>query len=253
MHNLPTQKYYTGTSGLLLPVRNKLAYPEEFKERSRLCFYGSLMNSIEINSSFYKVPMARTVQKWAEDTPENFKFTFKLWKDITHNKMLAYDPAAVSHFISVINGVGEKKGALLLQFPPSIRIDSLRQIGRLLHDVRNTDPERLWQTAVEFRHPSLYQEEVYDLLDSYGMALVLHDRPPAITPIRLLDADFVYLRFHGPGGSYRGSYTDDVLSEYAQYIEEWLADGKTVYAYFNNTMGEAIQNLFTVRDQINPA
>ena len=88
------------------------------------------------------------------------------------------------------------------------------------------------------------------MLDEYGMAMVLHDRPPAITPIRILEADFVYIRFHGPGGSYRGSYTEDVLAEYADYIQEWLSDGKTVYTYFNNTMGEAINNLLTLRDQI---
>jgi len=250
MRNPSPQNFYTGTSGLLLPVRNKLAYPNEFKERSRLCFYGSLMNSIEINSSFYKVPMASTVQKWAADTPDDFKFTFKLWKEITHNKMLAYDPAAVSRFLQVINHVGDKKGSLLIQFPPSVRIDSARQIGRLLQDIRNEDPQLAWQTAVEFRHPSLHHQDMFDMLDEYGMAMVLHDRPPAITPIRILEADFVYIRFHGPGGSYRGSYTEDVLTEYADYIQEWLSDGKTVYTYFNNTMGEAINNLLTLRNQI---
>ncbi|WP_133551487.1 DUF72 domain-containing protein [Pedobacter duraquae] len=250
MQDLSHEKYFTGTSGLLLPVRNKLAYPEEFKQKSRLCFYGSMMNSIEINSSFYKVPMGSTVQKWSEDTPEHFKFTFKLWKDITHNKMLAYDPAAVSRFIEIINRVNQKKGALLIQFPPSIRLDQTRQITSLLADVRNADPAGSWHTAVEFRHPSLYHDDMLEILNNYGMALVLHDRPPAITPIKLLDANFVYVRFHGPGGSYRGSYTTDLLTEYAEYIREWLADGKKVYAYFNNTMGEAIQNLMTLRDLI---
>ncbi|RZM30012.1 MAG: DUF72 domain-containing protein [Pedobacter sp.] len=246
-----TLKYYSGTSGLILPVKNKLAYPDEFKEKSRLCFYGSLMNSIEINSSFYKAPMGSTVQKWAEDTPDDFKFSFKLWKEITHNKMLAYDPASIQRFIEVINRVQQKKGALLIQFPPSIKIDQIRQLGRLLEAVRHADPERQWQTAVEFRHPSLYHDDVYELLERNEMALVLHDRPPAITPFRLINVDFAYLRFHGPDGSYRGTYTDEVLLEYAEYIQEWLADGKAVYSYFNNTMGAAIGNLNTLRDQIN--
>lgn len=61
--------YYSGTSELLLPVPNKLFYPEEFKDKSRLCFYGSLMNSIEVNSSFYKLPATGKALKWANDVP----------------------------------------------------------------------------------------------------------------------------------------------------------------------------------------
>jgi uncharacterized protein YecE (DUF72 family) len=80
--------------------------------------------------------------------------------------------------------------------------------------------------------------------------LVLHDKPPAITPILPSAMPFIYLRFHGPGGSYKGSYETEILEEYASYIQEWIAEGKIVYCYFNNTMGEAINNLFTLRDMV---
>lgn len=243
-----TDQYYSGTSGLLLPVPNKLYYPEEFKDKSRLCYYSSLMNSIEINSSFYKVPMAGTVKKWADDVPPDFKFTFKLWKEITHNKGLAFDPQSVARFMEVIASAGSRKGCLLVQFPPGHKLTELRQIERLLSAIKENDPEQEWKIAVEFRHPSLYNEDVYDLLQDYSAGMVIHDKPPAITPLRDIDVDFVYLRFHGPGGSYRGSYTSDVLAEYASYIQEWLFEGKTVYAYFNNTMGEAINNLATLKN-----
>lgn len=112
------ENYYSVTSGLLLPVPNKLHYPKEFQEKSRLCYYASLMDSIEINSSFYKVPQVSTMKKWAADVPEEFRFTFKLFKEITHNKDLAFDPEVVSSFFSVISHVEEKKGCLLVQFPP---------------------------------------------------------------------------------------------------------------------------------------
>lgn len=235
-------KYYSGTSGLLLPVPNKLHYPEEFKEKSRLCYYGSLMNSIEINSSFYKIPLAATVKKWANDVPEDFKFTFKLFKEITHNKFLAFDPQTIDRFMQVIDNAGEKKGCLLVQFPPSVRLSETRQIKALLQCIRESDVDANWNTAVEFRHPSLYNEELYEVIDDLKMALVIHDKSPANTPFINSDASFAYLRFHGPGGNYRGSYSQFVLAEYASYIQDWLIEGKTVYVYFNNTMGDAIRN-----------
>jgi len=250
MEEMVTPGYYSGTSGLLLPVKNKLFYPEEFQDKSRLCFYGSLMNSIEINSSFYQVPMASTVKKWANEVPEGFKFSFKLNKEITHNKGLAFDPEAVKHFMGVINGAGPKKGCLLVQFPPSVRIGQIRQLALLMEILRESDPEKDWNIALEFRHVSLYHEEIYSLLENYGMAMVIQDKPPAITPLLETDLPFMYLRFHGPGGSYRGSYESALLAEYADYITDWLSAGKTVYTYFNNTMGEAIANLYTLRDLV---
>src|ERR1044072_276638 len=90
--------YRSGTSGLVLPVPNKKAFPPEFKDKSRLTYYGSLFNSIEINSSFYKIPQAATVKKWADSVPDNFAFTFKLWREITHIKGLAYQPEDVLRF-----------------------------------------------------------------------------------------------------------------------------------------------------------
>ncbi len=239
--------YYSGTSGLLLPVPNKLFYPEEFREKSRLCYYASLMDTIEINSSFYKIPQASTMKKWATDVPSEFRFTFKLFKEITHNKDLAFDPKLVTHFFQVINHVEDKKGCLLVQFPPSVRIGHFAQLQFLMSVLRDNDPEMEWKIALEFRHPSLYVEEVYELLEQFNLGMVIHDKSPANSPIKDSELDFVYLRFHGPGGNYRGSYADDVLYEYASYVSEWLNADKKVFVYFNNTMGEAHANLNTLR------
>ncbi len=239
--------YYSGTSGLLLPVPNKLYYPEEFKEKSRLCYYASLMDTIEINSSFYKMPMGATVRKWAGDVTPEFRFTFKLFKEITHHKDLAFDPTVVSRFFEIINNVGEKRGCLLVQFPPSIKISHLAQLKFLMTVLRDNDASMNWKIALEFRHPSLYVEEIYELLAFYQMAMVIHDKTPANSPVRETHPNFIYLRFHGPAGNYRGSYSDDVLYEYASYVTEWLREGKKVYVYFNNTMGNAHGNLNLLR------
>ncbi|MES2277518.1 MAG: DUF72 domain-containing protein [Bacteroidota bacterium] len=236
-------QFYSGTSGLVLPVSNKQSYPPEFQDQPRLTYYAALFNSIEINSSFYKVPMAATVKKWAGGVPDNFRFTFKLWRNITHNKGLAFNPADIERFMAVINQAGDKKGSLLVQFPPSVKAEAMPQLANLLNSIRQNNLDHAWDIAAEFRNKSWYQEKTYHLLDSLQMGLVLHDLPASASPLMETDANFIYLRFHGPNGGYRGSYPDDVLSEYAQYIRDWQVDGKKVYAYFNNTMGNAVQNL----------
>jgi uncharacterized protein YecE (DUF72 family) len=243
-------KYYTGTSGLLLPVPNKEHYPQEFKERSRLCYYGSLFNSIEVNSSFYKVPMPSTVAKWAADVPEGFRFTFKLFREITHNKELVFKEEVVHRFMTTISAVGDKKGCLLVQFPGSIRPVHNRQLEQLIKSLLEADAGREWKIAIEFRHPTWYTGETYEMLDHYGIGLVLHDKLTAGGALLDSSTDFRYVRFHGPGGNYRGSYTDDFVYEYASYIKEWLWEGKEVYSYFNNTMGNAIGNLTTLKKYV---
>nr|WP_068891172.1 DUF72 domain-containing protein [Pedobacter panaciterrae] len=243
-------EYYSGTSGLLLPVPNKEFYPMEFKTKSRLCYYGSLFNSIEINSSFYKVPQAATVARWAADTPENFKFTFKLFWEITHNNGLAFEPDSVAQFMERIAPAGHKSGCLLVQFPASIKFVHIREFVELLNCIRKADPQKLWSVAVEFRHQSWYQQETYSVLEDYEMGLVLHDKIHEGGYMLDPADDFVYVRFHGPNGDYRGSYEDSFLYEYASYIRNWIRNGKQVFAYFNNTMGNAIENLNSLRAYI---
>ena len=79
--------------------------------------------------------------------------------------------------------------------------------------------------------------------------MVIHDMPASATPM-MVTGDFVYLRFHGPEGNYRGGYEDDFLAEYDTYIKEWQKEGKTVYVYFNNTMGDALQNVMRLKELV---
>jgi len=240
---LSTGSFYSGTSGLVLPVRNKTYYPAEFQDRSRLCYYASLFNSIEVNSSFYKIPQAKTVAKWAADVPDGFRFTFKLFREITHAKGLAFNPEDVYRFMQAIAPAEEKKGCLLVQFPPGAKAHLLRRLVELIACIRDADPAQGWKIALEFRHASWYQEAIRDFAAGNGLSIVIQDIPASATPMDFLHGDTVYLRFHGPGGKYRGSYPDYMLQEYSSYIREWQEEGKTVYCYFNNTMGDAVQNL----------
>ena len=143
---------YSGASGLVLPLP-KAQYPPEFQDKSRLEYYASLFNSIEINSSFYKIPMPKTIAKWADSVPSNFKFTFKLWKEITHNKQLAFKSEDVELFMKTISNAGDKQGCLLVQFAPGFRIESINQLNTLLTCIQCYNPDQC-NIALELRHRS---------------------------------------------------------------------------------------------------
>ena len=224
-------------------------FPPDFHGKSRLEFYASLFNSLEINSSFYKLPKAATVKKWNDLVPDNFKFTLKLSKSVTHVKGLEFLRADVESFMEVASQIENKKGCILLQFPPGLQ-KNLSKLDALFSIVKESDPCSEWTIAVEFRQKSWYTENVYRLLENYKVCLVTHDKPGSIAPVDEYESDSVYLRFHGPGGNYRGRYEDELLSEYAGYINDWEREGKTVYVYFNNTMGDAMKNLIQLNQYI---
>ena len=239
------QHFYSGLSGLQLPIP-KYLFPPPYENVSRLTYYATFFNSIEFNSSFYKIPQPATVTKWAASVPEKFRFTFKLWKGITHTKGFNFNNEDVVAFFNSINSVNEKKGCLLIQFPPSLGREYTIQLENLLSCILESDPTQQWKVAVEFRNKSWYNEEVYDLLNFYHSTMVIQDIPKSATPLLDQKSDFLYLRFHGPTGNYRESYTEDFLREYTGLINDWVEEGKTVYVYFNNTMGDAFNNLKTL-------
>jgi uncharacterized protein YecE (DUF72 family) len=244
------EKFYSGTSGLDLPVPRS-QFPEEFQGKSRLAYYASLFNSLEVNSIFYKLPRTSTIVNWAETVPENFRFTFKLSKSVTHVKGLEFSVKDVNDFMNAVENVGGKKGCLLVQFPPSLKIEKLSQLQNLLETLGEATHNTDWKLAIEFRDSSWYEREVYELLEEYYAALVIHDIPKSATPLEDARGDFIYLRFHGPEPRYRGDYSDEFLQKYAGYIKKWLSEKKTVYAYFNNTVGAAVENLQTLNRFVN--
>lgn len=238
--------FRAGTSGLVLREPNKQAFPEQHRHQHRLTYYASLFNSIEINSSFYKVPMPVTFTKWSNLVPPDFQFTIKLWREITHSRGFAFNPADIALFMRAAASLGSKKGCLLIQLPPSIAWNKIDQLEKMLELVRTSDPGPPWRLAVEFRDKSWYRPETYHLLDKYQSALVLHDMPSSAIHTPTENAGFIYIRFHGIRGDYKGSYTHDHLQEYAEKIRSWLNEGKDVYTYFNNTIGDAVANLETL-------
>lgn len=243
----PANSLFCGTSNVVLPVPNKTHFPPEYKDKSRLNYYATMMNSMEVNSSFYKIPLPRTVEKWANDVPPDFRFTFKLWKGITHEKEMKYNPEDIERFFQSVNCADTKKGCILIQFPGKITSFYFPKLALLLRDIRSGDKAKGWHIAVEFRDRSWYEDKTFELLEQNCMGVVRHDMPKSKSPLIDTECGFVYLRFHGEKGDYRGTYTDEFLQENAAFIKEMTEDGKPVYAYFNNTMGEAVHNAIALR------
>ncbi len=194
--------------------------------------------------------MPATVGKWAASVHEHFRFTFKFWNQITHCKGLYFEKGDVDLFFKSISNAGNKKGCLLIQFPPSIGIEYKPQLEKLLACIKEYPTSDTGEIAVEFRHKSWYQDDIYELIDTYHSTIVIQDIPKSATPLLDLNSGIIYVRFHGPTGNYRGSYSEDILSEYAGYISDWKEEGKKVYVYFNNTMGDAFNNLIAINGMI---
>ena len=241
--------FYSGCSGLQLPVP-RAQYPLEFQDKSRLAYYSSLFNSIEINSIFYKLPRRSTVANWAQTVPDNFRFTCKVSKTITHVKGLQFAVKDVHDFINTVENIGDKKGCLLAQFPPSLKIEKLNELQYLLEALGEATHNTNWSIAMEFRDSGWYEREVYELLGEFDVSMVLHDMAASATPLNAYIGNFMYVRFHGPEPRYRGTYSNEFLQQYAGYIAQWIKGGKTVYAYFNNTVGNAVGNLLTLNSYL---
>ena len=221
----------------------KYNFPVEFQNSPRLTYYSSMLNSIEINRSFYGLPKAKTLVRWSDEVPANFKFTFKLWKQITHSNGFEFKDSDVKEFMQTISNVGDKRGCLLIQFAASMKNHFADQLERLLSVIKINNENNPWYVAIEFRDNSWYTEETYDLMNRFGTTIVIHDKPGAPSASIELNAEIKYLRFHGPRGDYRGSYDEAFLHEYSTYIREWREAGHSVFVYFNNTNGDAYNNL----------
>lgn len=233
-----------GTSNVVLPF-NKTNFPEAFRDTSRLTYYASLFNTVELNSTFYKVPMAATFKKWSSEVPADFLFSIKLWREITHAKNLVFEAERVASFLEAAAQMTPSCGCLLVQFPGKISLDYYAEVENCLQLIAQSASG--WRAAVEFRNRNWYTRETYELLDEYGASMVLHDQSKAVNFELRTRADFVYIRLHGPNGDYRGAYEDAFLSQQTLRIKIWLKEGRDVFVYFNNTMGNAFDNAVTLQ------
>jgi len=205
--------------------------------REFLAHYSSRFRSLEVNSTFYRLPLESTLARWRDLTPEGFVFAVKASRYITHIKRLGEPEVTVPPFLGRVGALVPKLGPVLLQLPATFPFN-----GRLL-DAFCHALDKGFRYAFEFRDPGWFREETCDTLKRNGMAFCIFDfaglrSPDAVT------ADFVYIRLHGPlKEPYRGGYPDSFLQERAEAIRRWLGEGRAVYVFFDNTMeGDAVRD-----------
>ena len=143
-----------GTSNIVVPGP-KLSFPVAFQQKSRLHYYSSLFNTLEVNSTFYKVPMPSTFEKWSVDVPEDFRFTIKLWKEITHSKHLKHDLDHINTFLQAAERMGKKKACLLIQFPGKITLEYYTELKKKFIRIKEEDPQKKWRKSDRVQKPNL--------------------------------------------------------------------------------------------------
>lgn len=222
----PNQKYFLGCSGWYYQDWAEEFYPENLSKSRWLEYYSKQFNTVEINNTFYRFPSEKTVEGWYNKTPEDFKLTLKANQVITHRRRFKNTQSTVNHFYSLAEILGEKLGCILFQIPPQ----KSKDIDFLKNAVEQFDISK--NNIIEFRHPSWFDEEVYDLLNKseVGFCSVSSaDLPDDL----IITANTVYIRFHGVGSErYHYLYSDRELKEWADKLKE--SDSDHIFCYFNN-------------------
>jgi uncharacterized protein YecE (DUF72 family) len=240
-------RLHIGTSGWTYASWNGLFYPEDLPSRRYLEFYASEFNSTEVNYSFYHLPRLSTYEKWVAQVPEQFIFSLKTSRFITHVKRLVNVEEPWTRFMQDTLVLGSHLGPVLLQFPPSFRCDRKRLAAFLRISQRPVSKSHPVKLAFEFRHDSWFTEEIFSLLHRHNAALCIADSPRY--PRRdKVTADFVYMRFHGRRELFASNYTVAEMDEEASQIRRYLREGRDIYVYFNNdAKGHAVEDARALR------
>jgi uncharacterized protein YecE (DUF72 family) len=247
-----------GISGWRYPPWRGVFYPTGLAQRRELEYVAGRLPTVEINGSFYSLQRPSSYRRWREETPDDFLFTVKGGRFITHMKKLAgVETPLANFFASGLLLLGPKLGPFLWQLPPTLGFDAGRlaaffeQLPRTAkeaaalaqyHDEKLTD-DRAWTTvdadlplrhALEVRHDSFRTQQFLDLLRDHDIAVVVADTAGKWPLIEEVTSDFVYVRLHGSEELYVSGYTDEALDSWAAKLVDWRARGLDSYVYFDN-------------------
>jgi uncharacterized protein YecE (DUF72 family) len=233
---LPDRGIHVGCSGWVYRHWKGGFYPADLPQKRWFAHYSDAFDTVEINASFYRLPLASTFEAWRDKAPPGFRYAVKANRFLTHMKKLLDCEAPLAEFIGLARRLGPALGPILYQLPPSLHKDPARLdafLARLPGDLEH---------VVEFRHASWYDEEVRALLDGRDVGFVAHDLVGLASP-RWASGRTAYVRFHGTGGKYRGRYSDAQMEDWAGWLLEQQAAGRSAWAFFNNDIGgDAIED-----------
>jgi uncharacterized protein YecE (DUF72 family) len=194
-----------GTSGFSYKEWLGRFYPEKLPASEMLRYYAQHFGTVEINNTFYRMPAESMLESWAQQAPENFTFTLKAPRRITHDKRLREIESDVAEFARRAGVLGNKLGVLLFQLPPNLKKDLVR-----LQNLLSLVPKDR-RAALEFRNDSWQDQEVYDMLRANGAMLCVTDTDEGDTPV-VSTSDHGYVRLR------RTHYDDDELRTWADRI-----------------------------------
>ena len=234
-------------------------YPKGLRQADELAYASSKVTSIELNGSFYSLQKPTSWQKWRDETPDDFVFSVKGPRFITHIKRLdEVDEPLANFFASGILAMGAKLGPVLWQLPPSLDFDPEiveKFLAQLPHttteavalakkrgermsgkEYLETDAERPLRHAVEPRSHTFDDPEFATLLEKHGVATVLGDSAGRWPKLDWVTADFAYARLHGDKELYASGYDDAGLDTWEEWTRDHLDHERDAYVYFDNDM-----------------
>jgi len=214
-------KLWVGTSGYQYPEWKGKFYPEKMPASKMLAYYAAHFSSTEINYTFRRIPSARAIDNWCGLTPPEFRFSFKAPQRVTHFARLQDCAELLEVFGRAISGAGEKSGPVLFQLPPNFPKDTAL-LRAFLDDLPATV-----RAAFEFRHPSWFDDAVYDVLRAANAALCIAENEELATP-PVVTADFGYLRLR------REDYTRAQIKRWASFARQQTSRWAEAYVYFKH-------------------
>jgi uncharacterized protein YecE (DUF72 family) len=226
-----------------------VVYPPELRRREWFAFYAARFDTVELNTTFYRLPTPHAAEEWAAQAPPGFVYAVKLGAFGSH-RMKLRDPARwLPNHLDRVRRLGPALGPNLVQLPPRWKRDAER-----LDDFLAATPRDM-RWAVEVRDGSWLHDDVFSVLERHRAALCIHDLLPDHPWVRT--ASWAFVRFHGPDAPahpYQGRYGGRRLWRTARRLNDWLESGVDVYAYFNNDGdGHAFADAQWLRSRIDGA
>jgi uncharacterized protein YecE (DUF72 family) len=223
-------------------------YPEGLGKGRWLSRYAEEFDTVEVNSTFYRLASRDAVARWVEETPDDFLFAAKASRYLTHIRRLKDIEQGIERYYERIEPLvrSPKLGPIVWQLPANFKAD-VELLGRTLERL----PEG--RHCFEFRHESWFTREVYDLLAEHGAALVIGDHPKWPFQARELTTDWTLVRLHHGRRGRRGNYSEKEIEEWARRIAQWRRRAE-VLVYFNNDWeGFAVENARSLRRRLRPS
>ena len=219
-----------GCSGWMYDDWRGRLYPERTPKHRWLEAYSEQFDTVEVNSTFYRLPRRAAVASWVEQSPPGFVFALKASRYLTHVKRLLDLAPGLERLYERLEPLlsSPKLGPILWQLPPTFHCDHERLAGALALLPKEQ------RHCFEFRHPSWFVEETYALLREHRVALAIGDRPD-LNEFRTLEhtADWTFVRFHAGSRGRNGNYSGPELAEWAGRFADW-SQRLEIHAYFNN-------------------